>query len=498
MIHRRDGHKEIIVSNYGSRKEQNPSNEETRERLHGINRRSFLKCSAGAIAGACFGSLLGGCGGGGSSDPVPPPTFPALVISDVHFNPFYDATLFSQLNSHDPSDWPGIFLSPGPTPPATWGADTNYPLLALAVQGVQRYAGSSPIVIFTGDILGHNFPNNFFTAYGSNDTTAMQNFANKTITFFGEQVRSVVGNAPIMFVLGNADSYSSVFLPPDTTFYSGTADIYYSHFLGNAIDQQTFMSTFTSGGYYSAEPPGMNLVVIGLNTYQFSQPFGLIYQSAINAQLDWLDQTLYSARSRGKSVWLLMHVPPGASYGQCAMTGNQITTVQMWWYSDYQTRFLQILQSYPGVVTFALGAHTHMDEYRIMSPGSVLEITPSIAPYFNNDPGFKIFTFSQSSLAAVDYTVFNYDLAGLPAQFAPYYTFSSAYSMQGLLNNSLAALYPALATDAAKQALYRNHYYSGHAYSGAFNPILDANWPIYWAGAGNVDEQNFVSAVNSY
>lgn len=101
------------------------------------------------------------------------------------------------------------------------GADTNYPLLKLAIGGVKKYVGSSPIVIFTGDILGHNFPGQFSTAYGSNDAKAMQTFANKTITFFAEQLRSAVGNAPVLFVLGNADSYSPVFLPPDTTFFPG-------------------------------------------------------------------------------------------------------------------------------------------------------------------------------------------------------------------------------------------------------------------------------------
>jgi hypothetical protein len=43
----------------------------------------------------------------------------------------------------------------------------------------------------------------------------------------------------------------------------------------------------------------MNLV-IALNAYEFSQPFGALYSSAVNTQLAWLDSTLSSAQARGK------------------------------------------------------------------------------------------------------------------------------------------------------------------------------------------------------
>jgi hypothetical protein len=96
----------------------------------------------------------------------------------------------------------------------------------------------------------------------------------------------------------------------------------------------------------------------------------------------------------------------------------------------------------------------------------------------------------------------NYDLAVNPEQFNSYYTFSTAYLMQDFLNDSLWQLYPQLATNSAKQALYRGHYFSGHNYSipvtGTFNPITDKTWPVYWCGIGNMGEPEFVDCVNSY
>jgi len=73
-------------------------------------------------------------------------------------------------------------------------------------------------------------------------------------------------------------------------------------------------------------------------------------------------------------------------------------------------------------------------------PGIPAGTTPSIAPYFGNNPAFKIFTFSQDTFKSTDYSIMNYDLATNPEQFNSYYTFSTAYFMYGFLNDSLLQL----------------------------------------------------------
>jgi hypothetical protein len=246
-------------------------------------------------------------------------------------------------------------------------------------------------------------------------------------------------------------------------------------------------------------------MVIGLNTVMFNYDFGDTLKSAVDAELTWFDSTLAQAKAAGKKVWLLMHIPPGAdkySTAQSVDSNGQITTATMMWNQDYQARFLQILSNYTGTIALTLAAHTHMDEYRILSPNNVLEITPSIAPYFGNNPAFKIFTFSYDTLKATDYRILSYDLATNPEQFISYYTFSTAYLMHGFLNDSLWQLYPELAAENAKQQLYREHYFSGHNYTipvtNTFNPITDKTWPVYWCGIGHMDEQGLIDCVNSY
>ena len=207
-----------------------------------------------------------------------------------------------------------------------------------------------------------------------------------------------------------------------------------------------------------------------------------------------------------------MHIPPGADIDATAVKADNgridiIKNAVMMWQPPpaytYQADFLTILANHPGVVTLTLAAHTHMDEFRIMSPANatpadVLEITPSITPIFGNNPAFKVFTFSRDTLKPIDYRSLNYDLATMPQRFHSYYTFSAAYCLSGYLNDSLAQLYPALPTGSSKQTLYRGHYYSGRNYTNTTNPITDTNWPVFWCGIGIMDQTDFITCVNSY
>ncbi len=491
----------------------------------GLTRRDFMKYSAGTVACLYLGALNTGCGSNANSS-----NYPVVVFSDVHFNPFYDPTLFLALVAADAGDWPAVFRTSSITAPSARGGDTNYPLLLLALAGIKQNLGASPFVIFTGDILGHGIPQMFYPHYyGSlgipvpatpDDTAvaAMKTFTDKAVAFFMDQVRSAVGNVPVMFAVGNGDSYSGYgpnilngTLQPDNSFLVNTADLFYTKFLNGTADRQSFLDTFTVGGYYSVEPAGTNLAVIGLNTILFCQGFSSgpdANDSMVAAELDWLDARLAAATVAGKKVWLLMHAPPGGVPGATAglISNGQIQSAVMMWYPAYQTRFLQILSNYPGLISLTLAGHTHMDEYRILPSAESLEITPSVSPWFGNDPAFKVFTVAGDTWKPTDFSSLNYDLATNPPQFNNYYTFSSAYSNRGLLDASLTQLTQALVSNDAQQALYRGHYYSGNAsltpvtytYGNSYAPITDTTWPVFWSCIGHMEEADIVASVNGY
>ena len=433
--------------------------------------------------------LICSCGGDSNDKST------VVVFSDIHFNPFYDPSLFPELVEADISEWRGIFEKSSITAPSASGTDTNFPLLTLALSGIHAQVGDSPFVIFTGDLLGHNIPQTFFKLYGSEDLTAMKTFTDKTIAFLMERIRASVGDVPVLFALGNADSYSG--LEPEASFLSNMAELYYSVFLNGTADHETFLESFKAGGYYSVQLYGRNLTVIGLNTMLFFPITIPGVETIANAELAWLDSKLAEAKTNGQKVWLLMHVPAGADIGSTAKvieSNGQLASATMMWSADYQAKFQQILSKYPDIITLGLAAHTHMDEYRIIE-GNVLHVSPSISPYFGNNPAFKTFTFSNATLRPDDYISLSYDLATMPKEFQSLYNFSSAYSAEGPLDTSMTELYPELSTDSVQQSLYRNYYYSGPTPA---NPITDKNWSVYWCGITKMTKQELIDCVNSY
>lgn len=451
-----------------------------------LSRRTFLE-----LAGA---TLVCGCGG--SSSTSGSNNSDVLVFSDVHFNPFYDTNLFSRLDAADPSDWQSIFESSPVTTPSIAAADTNYPLLKIALTSIRQNLGSSQVLVYSGDLLGHNIAQQYQTNSNSSDTAPMQTFTDKTATFVMQQIRNAVGDIPVVFAVGNCDSYTGY--GPDSTFLTKNAETYYSLMLKGSPDHEEFIDTFTTAGYYSVELFSNKLRVIALNTILCSPMVPGDNSGLVNPQLTWFGQQLAAARAAGQKVWLVMHVPVGAFVGQTASTINadgQITAASMMWDANYQSTFLTTLGNYPGLISMCIAGHTHMDEYRIMSADYVLEIAPGISPIFGNDPAYKVFTVDKTSFVPDNYRSVNYDLATLPAQFEDYYKFTDAYSLPAYSNTSLNQLFPKLDTDKALQALFRQYYYSGNESS---NSISNLTWPVYWAAVGNVDPQAIVTAVNTY
>ena len=444
-----------------------------------LSRRTFLE-----LAGA---SVICGCGG--AANIANSGTSPVLVFSDVHFNPLYDGTLCTSLDAADVSQWQAILEGSLVTTLPSYYQDTNYRLFKLALSSIRQNLAGCQVIVFSGDLLGHQLSLLYTNNGGINSADA---FINKTATFVMQQIRAAAGNIPVVFAVGNCDSYTND--GPDSVFLANTAEIYYSTLLKGIPDRQEFMNAFLTGGYYSIDLFG-HLKVIGLNTIMCSALILEDYSAQVSAQFTWFNAQLAAAQSARQKVWIVMHVPAGIYIPGVTENNGQLTGVAMMWYDEYQTNFLNILAAYPGLISFALAGHTHMDEYRILSPKVVLDITPGISPVFYNDPAYKIFTVDNSTFTPVDYQSIKYPLAAAPDSFSDYYQFTQAYSMPAYSTASLEILYPELAVNNAIQTLFRNNYYSGSAYQ---NIITSLNWPVYWSCVGNISELAFINSVNNY
>jgi hypothetical protein len=430
-----------------------------------------------------------------SSSSSPPPQT-VIAISDVHFDPFYDRSLFASLQAAPVTEWAGLFASSTITDPGNWGGPTNYPLLQRMTTALRTQQPRPTLVVFGGDILVQDFPSIFNYLAPTQDEAAMKAFALKTVTFVVQQIRAGLGTTPVYFTLGNWDSYAGSFgLLPNDPFLADTEGVFYDGFLAGAADRVSFQPTYRAGGYYAADVPGSSLVVVGLNTIFLAPQSPSGTEAAATQELEWLDATLDAAMSSGRPVWIVTHVPPG---GDLATTGSDvdpqghITQPTMMMQAELQAELLAILAAHRDVVTAAFTGHTHMDEYRLAA--IALQGLPGVTPLLGNSPAFKTFTVSPDTTLK-DYVSWTLDLGNPSAAFQPYYTFSTAYGLADPLASALPALLPQLRSAPGAQAGYRERYGSGHAPS---KPITDLDWPVYWCGIALLGSDGLTDCVNHY
>ncbi|MGB8478286.1 MAG: metallophosphoesterase [Acidobacteriaceae bacterium] len=479
-------------------------------------RRYFLALSLGSSL-----SMLG-CGGGNAAPAPAVATFPVMAISDLHFDPFYDSTLFAQLEAQPASQWKSIFQSSSVKTSSAYGSDTNYNLLVATLASLKQNLGASPVVIFSGDMLGHQIPLSFCLAYSNLppypiSTTcpamtdagnlAMTQFIDKTVQFVSMEIRASVGNVPVIFVPGNIDTYSPNGAGPDNDFLLSNALTFYTQLLNSSVDETSFLSSFTTLGSYSAEPLGPGLRVIALD----SNPLALGTPLNPSDELTWLDGELAAAQAARQKVWLVMHVPPGVNTTGTAQAAAQTNTPDetsepaMMWQPDLQTRFMTILSKYPNLIALMIGGHTHMDEYRILPSGNILYGIPGISPCFGNNPGFKIFSIAKDTLVPMDYQSISFDLTASPVEGNSLYTFSSAYRATANLplQTTSLQLYPQLIQSAQQRSQYTLFYDSGNTTANpktkaSWNFINGGNWAFFACGISQMDSASYVHCVNTY
>ncbi len=449
--------------------------------------------------------VIAGCAGSGSDGTN---TARVVVFSDVHFTPYDDPQIFPELVAAEADQWPAIFERSSVTTMGTWGDESNYNLLVSALDAVNQHAVDDAVVIFTGDMLAHHFSDNFYKLYGSQDETAFQAFVLKTVTFFTHQLRERFGDQPVVFTLGNNDSYAGDYaIKPGGRFLADTSGLFYHALLEDSAQPNQFMQSYQAGGYFSANPDGSKIQFISLNTVMFSNHWpetasGYSEQDAWD-QLAWLDITLAAAAARQHSVWLIMHIPPGADIYKTVKTymddTGHVSDGAIMWREKYQTRFLEIIAPYGDTIQFGLAGHTHMDEYRLWYPGDntparPFVVTPSISPVFGNNPGFKVLTIAPDNWQVLDYTASICPLENPEPAFAVSYSFLQTYMLQMPLFAALDTLYSNLASNTDDAHTFIGHYYSGHH---AANPISDINWPAYRCGIGQMEKPAYVNCVNS-
>ena len=272
---------------------------------------------------------------------------------------------------------------------------------------------------------------------------------------------------------------------------------------GKLAGQPGRLADFTVGGYYKVPHPTVkNHDLIILNdifwSTQYQNACGAGKGDPGTAQMDWLAWQLYQSQMRGRTATLVMHIPPGINgYSVSRAPSTCGGAMPSFWRREYGDAFLALLARFRPVVGASLAGHTHMDDFRVLSdaggkPYFMTHVTPSISPFFGNNPSFSFIEYDRETAAFSNYAVFvkgGADARGT-SSWGLEYVFSQAYGQDNAGPAGVQAVAGAIRTsEAARGSFIR--YYAGDARGGS--SITKDNWRAYSCAHDNLTQTAYAA-----
>ena len=283
------------------------------------------------------------------------PAAPWLFVSDVHLEP--------------------LDTSPRPSPP---GHDTNPVLLRSALAEMRRVDPAPPVVVISGDYIGHRYD---------------PKHALDTMARVAHAFGAAFPHAQFVLALGNEDS--------DCGDYGAGAGAPFLRAMANLwaplVDRNGaaphFRATFPRDGFYVARLPlrGLRAVVIDdvFASPRFRAACGASGSASVAQTFADLERALPSGGT-GRA-WVVMHVPPGVDAYSTVHLAHGLGVVPFL-DSGARDRLTEVLGDPRRHVALALAGHTHKFGFRVVGDpagdGVPLLIVPALSPIFENAPMF--------------------------------------------------------------------------------------------------------------
>ncbi|MCW3051400.1 MAG: hypothetical protein JWN14_570 [Chthonomonadales bacterium] len=399
-----------------------------------------------------------------------------ILMSDVHFDPLADKSLVPQLIQSDLSQWDKILQTSAQKGFSLYDSDSNYALMtsAFAQAGARASQG---IMIYTGDLLRHDFSEAFEGVGGSQAQYA--DFATKTAVFTVQKMQQAA-KVPVIIALGNNDSTEGDYvLTPNSPFLAALSKEI--TVVANAQDAAV-RKDFEYGGYYAIPNPTVRYqYLVVLNTVfwstQYNAPAGLAEDPGV-VELKWLEEKLSLAKAQAHQVSLVMHIPPGMD----AFVSAKNKKPQLMWKEVYEDAFLALIAQYRDTITVSFAGHTHMDDFRVLPDAGAMplfpiRVSPAVSPLFHNNPAFSVFTYRADLGDIHDITTFFVPLSDKRPTWKTEYKFAKTY---GYHTYNAAALF-SLAAKIRKDGQAFQNYQKLYDVSSQPYPITvtPRNWPYY-------------------
>jgi sphingomyelin phosphodiesterase acid-like 3 len=429
-------------------------------------------------------------------------TISALMVSDIHFEPFLDPGKAVQLAAAPASAWRGILAAAASADREqafkaieeackVRGDDTSYPLFASSLLAIGKDAAGVRFAAVSGDLISHAFTCKFNAAFPKAAPGDYRAFVEKTIDFVVDELRGALPGVPVYVALGNNDSDCGDYkLDAHGEFLAATAAEVTKDF--PAAEQKGALESFSAGGYFNVALPVRDARLLVLDDLFMSSRYqtcaGKADTSAADAQIAWLEKQLVDARTKHEKVWVMAHIPPGVDvHGSVT---NPLDTCgkkgpKMFLGSE---KIAEELVNFSDVVELGIFAHTHMDEVRLLRPdkagqgsakGVAVKMVSSISPINGNAPSFTIARVDPTSAALVDYRVVAASNAtGVDTVWKEEYDWGKTFHENGFSAVSLSKEIAGLKADGnGKTQASRD--YMHNFFSGNESPLLAFAWPLY-------------------
>ncbi len=432
-------------------------------------------------------------------------TFPALMVSDIHFDPFHDPAQAKQLVSAPVGRWTAILSAP-PSPHQRQaftqlqqtcharGVDTSYTLLLSSLRAMQSRQANAKFMTVSGDLIAHVFQCRYSTLFPGSTQSDYENFVLKTISFVLAEVRASFPNIPIYAALGNNDTPCGDYrLDEDSGFLDRIGEVVVEGLPPSDWKPET--KEFSKDGSYSVimAAPMRNTRLIVLDDLFLSREYhtcaGASGVASGDVDLTWLQNKLEHARRSGQRVWVLGHIPTGIDPYSTAIRFRNICGKGAPVMFLSSSKLADLLVEYSDIIRLGIFAHTHMDEMRLLEPegdardalkpGVAMKLIPSISPVDGNDPSFTVAHVDPASSILQDYEVISAsNHTGFATKWSREYDYRQTYHETQFSQLAIKSLItnfqhdPEAKNDASRQ--YILHYYIGDR-----SPELKPFWPQY-------------------
>jgi hypothetical protein len=353
-----------------------------------------------------------------------------LVVNDIHLQAFF--------REQSP-------IGAGDTTPYLW---------KQSVAAMRAFVPGARVVVLGGDELAHDWRSLAREHGASPETSAIA--ATREIA---SDLDAAFPHAQFLVALGNNDDPCGDYRSDTSGAYLDTLERIWEPLVDRAGAAPAFRTQFLRGGYYSSRLPNGEEAIV-LNSV-FWSPF---YQGGCEskpvdagaAELGWLNDTLATLPASGRAM-LLMHVPPGYDPQSTMMTRDFYAVPFLT--AAANGGLLDAVARHEPKIAFAIGAHTHRYDFRIVSDVPML-IASSISPVYRNSPAFyELDIDADGSLHDVVPYVYTFNRDRYERKLS----FDEAFNVPAFDTASLRAIAQRIRTDAATRAAWQQ----GHDVWGA-------------------------------